>query len=84
MTKRDAKEWSLEEIQAAFNEGQRNPVTRLLNEVSLADTQQEVADLLATHRDVLRTLSREDLAKTLKEIAEMVDEKPETDDLDAT
>ena len=47
-----------DELQAAFERVMTDPVLGFINGVSLADTQEEVADILAEHRDWLRSLPR--------------------------
>jgi hypothetical protein len=54
-----------------------NPVTRFVSEIEQAETQREAADILARARDLLRSLSREDRDQVLREVTELVEEKPE-------
>jgi len=53
-----------------------DPVLGFINEVSLADTQEEVADILAEHRDWLQSLPRKKREDILRHVNEMIDEKP--------
>lgn len=63
-------------LQAAFERMMTDPVLGFINEVSLADTQEEVADILAEHRDWLRSLPRKKREDILRHVNEMIDEKP--------
>ena len=65
-----------DELQAAFERMMTDPVLGFINEVSLADTQEEVADILAEHRDWLRSLPRKKREDILRHVNEMIDEKP--------
>jgi hypothetical protein len=65
-----------DELQAAFERMMTNPVLGFINEVSLADTQEEVADILAEHRDWLQSLPRKKREDILRHVNEMIDEKP--------
>ena len=78
MTRRLAKsDWfSAADLQEQMNRAMSDPVCRLLNGVSTADTQQDVLDVMAEHGHVLKTLSREHREKVLRDINEMVDAKP--------
>ena len=63
-------------LQAAFERMMTDPVLGFINEVSLADTQEEVADILAEHRDWLQSLPRKKREDILRHVNEMIDEKP--------
>ena len=60
-----------------WKQAMANPVSRFLNMVSFADMQAEVADLLAEEREWLQSLPREKRQYILREVNEMIDEKPE-------
>jgi hypothetical protein len=65
-----------EEIQAAYYRAQNDPAIRFLNEVCAVDTQKEVADLLAKHRDFLQRLPRDERKEVMQQVNEMIEEKP--------
>jgi hypothetical protein len=58
-------------------EATANPVTRFVSEIEQAETQRDAADILARARDLLRSLSRGDRDQVLREVTELVEEKPE-------
>ena len=54
-----------------------SPVCRFLNEISMCDSQCEVADILAGAHDLLRGLPRAQREEVLRHVNEMIEEKPE-------
>jgi hypothetical protein len=54
-----------------------HPVRRFLNEVSAAETQKDVADLLARHRDLVQGLPRDARQYVLRHVTQMADQLPE-------
>jgi hypothetical protein len=69
-----------EEMQEAINRAAADPVCCFLNEISAADTQLEALNILKESRELLRSLSGERRKYVLKQVNEMVDEKPVTFD----
>jgi hypothetical protein len=64
-------------MQEWVNNSAADPVVQLLNEVQEAETQREIADIIAANRDFLSGLSRERRDYALWQINEMADERPE-------
>jgi hypothetical protein len=67
---------TIEEAQSGVLRVVISPVSSFLNEISEADTQKEVADLLVKHRDFLQGLPRHERKEVMQQVNEMIEEKP--------